>query len=472
MHAALDAFVRAVHREPGGRGSFTGLGLSVLRKRALSSAFALQRSVEHRLDALAATSADPLRQLTLPLFDPAGECDVADGVPVWTIPALCDPQKERELLIRVAQAARLANGRESKLKVLARLLRRVGESAIVFTEYRDTLIHVRDRVVPGATVIHGALSRDERRAATARFAEGGILLATDAAGEGLNLHHNCRIVVNLELPWNPMRLEQRIGRVDRIGQRRRVHVFHLIAGGTAETRICHRLADRVARAQADVGARNPLGDDQAIEDVADVSTVSMTAEAEREHQRLTQARQLAREPQTHWSRSSNVDRHTLVTFSRRRTVRSSLRSQGLLLFRSVLTGEGGQPVACHLTPVQVQFRSDTTWSFKQLETLAQIVGDDRARHDWLTSSLSIQSAFWAIRLTRERAIADLRQRAPISELQQGLFDRRAEHAWADEQERRLTTQRESAWSAAAALRSGSLVADPPQLVLVLLTTGR
>ena len=52
------------------------------------------------------------------------------------------------------------------------------------------------------------------------FREGGVLLATDAAGEGLNLHHNCRVVVNLELPWNPMRLEQRIGRVDRIGQTR------------------------------------------------------------------------------------------------------------------------------------------------------------------------------------------------------------------------------------------------------------
>jgi len=66
---------------------------------------------------------------------------------------------------------------------------------------------------------------------------------------------NCRVVVNLELPWNPMRLEQRIGRVDRIGQTRRVHAFHLIARGTGEVRVLQRLGIRIARAQADVGAR-------------------------------------------------------------------------------------------------------------------------------------------------------------------------------------------------------------------------
>ena len=75
-------------------------------------------------------------------------------------------------------------------------------------------------------VLHGAMDRFERAAAVSRFNGGGarVLLATDAAGEGLNLQHRCRLVVNLELPWNPMRLEQRIGRVDRIGQSRTVHV--------------------------------------------------------------------------------------------------------------------------------------------------------------------------------------------------------------------------------------------------------
>src|SRR5207249_4056200 len=85
-----------------------------------------------------------------------------------------------------------------------------------------------------------------------------LLLATDAAGEGLNLHRRCRVVINLELPWNPMRLEQRIGRVDRIGQRRAVHVFHLIGADTGETRLLDELRARVARAHAAVGTPDPL----------------------------------------------------------------------------------------------------------------------------------------------------------------------------------------------------------------------
>jgi superfamily II DNA or RNA helicase len=469
MHAALDAFVRAVHREPGGRESSTWLALATLRKRALSSALALLRSVERRVDVLAATGDDPLRQLTLPLFDGAGEFDAADDVPAWTIPSLRDPHHERELLSRVAHTAGLAIGRESKLAALTRLLRRIGEPAIVFTEYRDTLVHVRDGLAPNATLLHGALSRDERRSAVARFIQGGVLLATDAAGEGLNLHHNCRIVVNLELPWNPMRLEQRIGRVDRIGQKRRVHVFHLIAGGTAEMRVLQRLGDRVARAQADVGAGNPLSDDESSEASFDASTVRMVEQAQDEYERLTLARRLAPEAQTHTLGSCDVERHALVTFSKRWELRARLGSQVLLIFRSVLSDEGGQPVACHLTPVQLGFRRDTPWSLTQLETFARgAVADDSARNTWFTSSVALQSAFWRTRLARERAIAGTHTPAAFDELQPGLFDLRAEQAWAAEQERRLTALRESAWFSTAALKAATLLTDSAHLVLVLL----
>ena len=115
-------------------------------------------------------------------------------------------------------------------------------------------------------LLHGGLTREERAEALDDFTSGrrSVLLATDAAGEGLNLHHSCRTVINLELPWNPMRLEQRIGRVDRIGQQRTVHAFHLIARGTSETRILDRLRARIARAQADIGSPDPLGDRKSV----------------------------------------------------------------------------------------------------------------------------------------------------------------------------------------------------------------
>jgi superfamily II DNA/RNA helicase len=181
---------------------------------------------------------------------------------------LSDPQRERRMLTALVSGAETASLHESKVAALCRLLRRARESAIVFTEYRDTLAHLRAcltdrRGIPAPVLLHGGLSREERAAALDEFAHASrsLLLATDAAAEGLNLHQRCRLVINLELPWNPMRLEQRIGRVDRIGQARTVHAFHLIARGTGEARILSRLRARVAAAKADLTAPDPFGDD-------------------------------------------------------------------------------------------------------------------------------------------------------------------------------------------------------------------
>jgi superfamily II DNA/RNA helicase len=170
----------------------------------------------------------------------------------------------RDLAAAAARAAR----RESKLIVLARLLRRAGEPAIVFTEYRDTLRHVAAALGVPALLLHGGMTRNERLAAVDRFTSGAgrLLLATDAAGEGLNLHQSCRLVINLELPWSPVRLEQRIGRVDRIGQRRRVHVVQLIARDSAELRVLSRLQVRVDRMRRAIGGRDPLASDPERED--------------------------------------------------------------------------------------------------------------------------------------------------------------------------------------------------------------
>jgi superfamily II DNA or RNA helicase len=271
MHGLLARFSRIVRAER--RGDFTRdawLALSVLHKRAFSSPWSLAQSVERRLAALD-TRPPVVEQLALPLGDPSGELVAADEPPPWPADlALSDQARERRLLTALAASARAASngeGRETKLEALCRLLRRAGESAVVFTEYRDTLAHVQSRLARAAiavVVLHGGLSRDERSSALAVFSRmpHAVLLATDAAAEGLNLHRGCRLVINLELPWNPMRLEQRIGRVDRIGQRRRVHAFHLIADGTGETRVLARLRARVAAARAEIGAPDPLGDDE------------------------------------------------------------------------------------------------------------------------------------------------------------------------------------------------------------------
>jgi len=101
-----------------------------------------------------------------------------------------------------------------------------------------------------AVVLHGGMDLADRRRVQQRFNDGGVsLLATDAAAEGLNLHRHCRVVLHYELPWSAARLEQRAGRVDRLGQRRRVHEIALIAAGTAERLVLAPLAARAARAR-------------------------------------------------------------------------------------------------------------------------------------------------------------------------------------------------------------------------------
>jgi SNF2 family DNA or RNA helicase len=274
MHALLARYTDAVRAEAKrDLRSNAWLALSVLHKRALSSPWALAQSVQRRLGGLT-SRVDPTdastEQLVLPLGDPDGEMVAADEPPLWPADLrLSDTARERRLLERLEAVARTASRDDRKLRALARLLRRGTESAVVFTEYRDTLVHVRDylaartKLPHRVLLLHGGLTRDERVAVLAAFAGAGnaLLLATDAAAEGLNLHRTCRLVVTLELPWNPMRLEQRIGRVDRIGQRRTVHAFHLIAAATGEVRILVRLRARLAVARTELGAPDPLGEE-------------------------------------------------------------------------------------------------------------------------------------------------------------------------------------------------------------------
>jgi superfamily II DNA or RNA helicase len=255
VHRRLMSYARLVWRTDGPGGRAARLAMAVLVKRAASSARALARSVERRLDLLGGATGPAHDQYLLP-FDPEA---AADALPLGLLaaPGLADARRERECLERLGDAARAAALAESKLHAVARLVRRARQPAIVFTEYRDTLDHVA-AALPGVETVHlhGGLTSAERAASLARFVDGGamVLLATDAASEGLNLQRRCRLVINLELPWTPLRLEQRAGRVDRIGQRARVHAVHLIARGTEEERTLATLHLKAVRARVALGA--------------------------------------------------------------------------------------------------------------------------------------------------------------------------------------------------------------------------
>jgi len=137
---------------------------------------------------------------------------------------------------------------------LRRLLRCTGERVLVFTEYRDTLMALAAALSSETSVVtlHGGADRAARASALARFAGGHarMLIATDVAAEGLNLQDVCRLVVHVELPWSPARIEQRNGRVDRLGQRRRVHIWRLLGDARHESRILDSLSARLGRMRA------------------------------------------------------------------------------------------------------------------------------------------------------------------------------------------------------------------------------
>jgi superfamily II DNA or RNA helicase len=255
MHRLLDAYASLVCREAGARAdSAARLAIVVLKKRALSSAASLAASVRRRLSLLRADVTARLEYQQGLGFDdsPDEECGDAPPDALLGAPGLDSAAREQQWLSAIAECATNAGRAESKLRFLLRLLRRIRQSAIVFTEFRDTLNWLRPALAATALdvrVLHGGLDPVERQSAQQGFnLAGGILLATDAASEGLNLHQACKIVVHYELPWSPARLEQRTGRVDRLGQQNRVHEILLIASDTAEQLVLAPLVRRVARA--------------------------------------------------------------------------------------------------------------------------------------------------------------------------------------------------------------------------------
>lgn len=477
MHAALAALTRAVRRESVSLDRHVWLLLTLLHKRALSSPFALAASVERRLQLLGASVDGSTRQLLLPLDDDGGELDGADAAPMWSAPALRDCGRERQLLERLLAAARNATGTDAKLRRLRRLLDRVHEPVIVFTEYRDTLLHVRAEVAPHAVVVHGGLTREQRRAALDAFPAVGVLLATDAAGEGLNLQRQCRAVINLELPWNPMRLEQRIGRVDRIGQRQRVHVVHLVSEGSGETRLLDRLSGRLAQARTRVGAPDPLcgrpewtedssarfvvfGDDtpEVVPRAAPlVPLTRLIVEGEREANRIA----LIRTTQPARERAVSADHAaTFVSRARKPRTRAALGGRTLAILRSVVLDAGGRIVAAQVSGLLCPPAMPL-----DAATLAQPLEADREA--WSEEVRAAHVRMTTVRLHRARRIAALFART-ADEQQPGLFDRRVEQqAHADTELARVALAAADE-CAARAESSLALTTSAPELALVLL----
>ena len=157
----------------------------------------------------------------------------------------------------------VASGQDRKWEELSKILQNAPEmrdasdrqrKLIIFSEHRDTLNYLHQKIAgvlgnhDAIITIHGGTNRDERRRLQALFRsdpEVRVLVATDAAGEGVNLQC-ANLMVNYDLPWNPNRLEQRFGRIHRIGQVEVCHLWNLVAKETREGDVYHRLLEKLA----------------------------------------------------------------------------------------------------------------------------------------------------------------------------------------------------------------------------------
>ena len=173
-------------------------------------------------------------------------------------------RREIETLETLAEMAEeiLDNETEIKVRELKNTLDKLegdfpGEKILIFTESRDTLEHLQEKITGWGytvTVIHGGLRLEERIKAETEFKNRTqILIATEAAGEGINLQF-CHLMINYDLPWNPNRLEQRMGRIHRYGQTKECFVVNLVAEDTREGMVLKALLDKIEEIKSALGS--------------------------------------------------------------------------------------------------------------------------------------------------------------------------------------------------------------------------
>lgn len=176
-------------------------------------------------------------------------------------------------LVSLAESIYKSGQAESKLQKLYEYLKTEPgvlenrEKLVIFTEHRDTLTYLEDKLRNQGykvVIIHGRMSVDERRKSQFDFANHAqILIATDAAGEGINLQF-CKLLFNWDIPWNPNRLEQRMGRIHRYGQKQDVYVLNFVAKDTREGKVLETLLTKLDL------IREQMGSDRVFDVISEV----------------------------------------------------------------------------------------------------------------------------------------------------------------------------------------------------------
>ena len=263
--------------------------LIILQRRMASSTYALLKSLERRKERLEKflrgeieEEIEKIISMDLEAIDDLEEKERWEKEEEWErVTVARDPvelQKEIDVLNNLISMAKeiIQEEEEKKLEELRKAIeagfekiKEVGgkEKILIFTESKDTLEYLVNKIRSwgySVNYIHGGMSLDDRIKAEKIFKhETQIMVATEAAGEGINLQF-CNIMINYDIPWNPNRLEQRMGRIHRYGQRKDVYIFNLVAQDTAEGRVLSRLFEKLEE------IKEKLGSDKVFDVIGDV----------------------------------------------------------------------------------------------------------------------------------------------------------------------------------------------------------
>jgi SNF2 family DNA or RNA helicase len=277
------------------RRSNVGFALQILQRRLASSPAAIHRSLERRRKRLEErlreeklvrqTSSALSHAPILPTYDPDDIDDIPGNEAEEAEEQIVDQataaatlaELEAEILILrdlEDRALRLKlSGLDAKWRELESILDEplmldavtgLRRKVIIFTEPKDTLEYLEQKITArvgesaAVVVIHGGIAREARRAAIAAFNSDPVvrvMIANDAAGEGVNLQRGAHLMINYDLPWNPNRLEQRFGRIHRIGQTEVCHLWNLCAANTREGEVYRRLLEKLEEARTALGGK-------------------------------------------------------------------------------------------------------------------------------------------------------------------------------------------------------------------------
>jgi superfamily II DNA or RNA helicase len=422
--------------------------LSVFRKRALSTMSALSQSLTRRLAWLGEFGAEAALEWAQPRLEFEEDSDdvARDEREGLTVHSGLGLPQERSWLRRLRVLADEGAREERKVRRLVELVRRTTEPVVVFTEFRDSLDAVlrQLRFARPVSVLHGSQDAALRRHQLQLFLEGStsVLLATDVAGQGLNLQSRARWVISLELPWNPARLEQRIGRVDRISQTRSTHLTLLVARDEAESGLLLHLARRVLMARRGFGddalasvtppeqeVRAALLRQEALPDQPRTTPVAVCRHWERSAIRAARALRRRRALAAHWkapgaNATSPVRAHGGPA---QRLMPSAAGS--LLVFSVPILNADDVLLERRLVAIAIAARASTTPQCRALDVIARPAAF-RALSRRVAAVARIARTTTDAARGRERALAlAVHGELALDEAQPGLFDLREARAF-------------------------------------------